>query len=363
MSGDDLESLVALNLTGMVGAVLCRRLVERFGSSREALAAPMKRLREVEGVGEITARAITAEAKAGRARKELDQAAHDGIRILPFDAPEYPAPLRTIYDPPVVLYLKGTWSPEDALSIGIVGSRKCTPYGERQAARFATELASVGVTVVSGLARGIDTKAHLGALQAANGRTVAVLGSGLCRIYPPENAKLMESVGRRGCVISEFGLEAGPEPENFPRRNRLISGLSLGVLVVEAAEKSGALITADWAMEQGREVFALPGALENPMSRGPHALIKQGAKLVENIVDLLEEIPALAPVLAKVGRPAALTPIEGTVLSRVQATPRSSEAIAAAARLPEASVAAALTQLVAKKMVCVDEGKFVRPKP
>jgi len=357
---NDLEALVALNLTGMVGSALHGRLVQRFGSAAAALAAPVARLREVPGVGELTARAIAKAAKGGEGKREVDRAAALGVRLVPFSASEYPGPLKTTFDAPLVLSVKGEYRPSDVLAIGIVGSRKCTPYGERQAARFAAELAALGVTVVSGLARGVDTKAHVGAVRAEGGRTIAVLGSGLGRIYPPENAKLFESVCRHGCAVSEFALDAGPEPANFPRRNRIIAGLSLGVLVVEAAEKSGALITANWAADEGREIFCVPGSLESPMSRGPHALIKQGAKLVESAVDLLEEVPALAPVLAKVGRPVSLTPLENTILAHVEKKARTGEAIAAASRLPESSVLAALTELLAKKLVRAEGEGFVR---
>ncbi len=350
MSGE-IEALIALNATGMVGTSLLRRLTERFGTASAALKAPALRLREVKGVGEITAREIVAAAKAGKGGAELEKAAQAGIRIATCDSPEYPGPLKVIYDAPIALYMKGTYVPEDALAIGVVGSRQCTPYGERQALRFAEELASFGITVVSGLARGIDSKAHAGAMKAKQGRTIAVLGSGLGRIYPAEHEKLFTAICERGCAVSEFAIDAGPDAPNFPRRNRIISGLALGILVIEAGEKSGALITADWAMEQGRDVFALPGAIENPMCRGPHALIKQGAKLVEGAIDILQEIPALSPILEKIGRPETLSPIENTVLAHLDAKPKSSESVALLTRLPESSVSAAIVSLVAKKFV------------
>jgi DNA processing protein len=357
---DDLESLVALNLSGMVGAALHRRLVERFGSAKAATRASEKELRQVPGVGEITARQIAKTASSGAAAEEIERADKAGVRLVPCGGPDYPASLSVLYDAPLVLSIRGTYERADALAIGIVGSRKCTPYGERQAARFSTELAAVGITVVSGLARGIDTKSHIGALRAKGGRTIAVLGSGLERIYPPENEKLSKTIAEHGCLVSEFGLRAAPEPTNFPRRNRIIAGLSLGVLVVEAAEKSGALITADWALEQSREVFCVPGSVESPMSRGGHRLIKQGAKLVEDVGDIVEEIPALAPVLTRVKRERSVTSIEAAVLGQLTSKTKTSEAIAATTRLPESSIAAALTQLCAKGYAAEKDGGFVK---
>jgi DNA processing protein len=241
--------------------------------------------------------------------------------------------------------------------VGVVGSRECTDYGRRQAARFGQELARLRITVVSGLARGIDTEAHRGALRAPEGRTIAVLGSGLLRVYPPENERLLNEICRRGAAYSEFPLESGPEAANFPRRNRIISGLSLGVLVVEAAERSGALLTADWALEQGRDVFCIPGSIENPMSRGCHKLIKQGAKLVEEPADLLEEIPAFA---ALVEPAVALTPLERAVLRQLSDRPSSPESIAAITRLPAPSVEKALLELTEKGVALQEEPGLFR---
>ncbi|MCQ9208506.1 MAG: DNA-processing protein DprA [Omnitrophica bacterium] len=205
---------------------------------------------------------------------------------------DYPANLKHIYDPPATVYLKGELILEDNIAIAIVGSRRATPYGLKNAKSLAFELAARGITVVSGLARGIDSAAHRGALEA-KGRTIAVLGSGLNVIYPHENERLAEEIAKSGAVISEFQQDVGPQRYHFPRRNRIISGLSLGVVVVEAAQKSGALITANCALEQGREVFALPGKIDSWTSRGTHDLIKQGAKLVESIEDIIEELEPL----------------------------------------------------------------------
>jgi DNA processing protein len=338
---NELESLVRLNLSGMIGSSLLRRLLEQFDLARIHRLS-RRDLERVPGIGPLTSKAIV---EAGDPAREIDLAARRGIEILPATSPSYPPALRTLYDHPIVLYRRGRTADADALAIGIVGSRECTDYGRRQALRFGQELARLSITVVSGLARGTDSAAHRGALKAPEGRTIAFLGSGLLRVYPPENAALLDEICARGAAFSEFPLEAAPETANFPRRNRLISGLSLGVLVVEAAERSGALITADWALEQGRDVFCLPGSIESPMSRGCHRLIKQGAKLVEEPADILEEIPAFASLV----EPAvALTPLERAVARRLSARPTGAEALAAGTRLPLSCVERALGELVSK---------------
>lgn len=350
----ELEALVRLNLSGMVGSSLLRRLRERFEPGRID-RVPRRELERVPGIGPVTARAIH---EAADPEPEIDLARRRGIEILPCTDPEYPQALRGLYDHPVVLYRRGRPEESDALAVGIVGSRSCTEYGRRQARRFAEGLGRLGVTVVSGLARGIDTAAHQGALAAPRGRTLAVLGSGLLRIYPPENASLLDELCARGAAYSEFPLESRPESTNFPRRNRIISGLSLGTLVVEAAERSGALITADWALEQNREVFCLPGSVESPMSRGCHRLIRQGAKLVEGPADLLEEIPAFASLLEPT---IPLTPLERAALRPLGERPLTAEAVAATTRLPLGAVEKALASLVSKGVARnADPGSFIR---
>lgn len=217
---------------------------------------------------------------------------NEKIKTLAIADKGYPTNLKYIYDPPSTLYVKGEIIPEDAIAIAIVGSRRASYYGLKNAESLSFELAARGITIISGLARGVDSAAHRGALKA-KGRTIAVLGSGLNVIYPSENEKLAEEVSRNGAVISEFPLGTPPLRQNFPRRNRIISGLSLGVVVAEAAKISGALITANCALEQGREVFALPGKIDSFTSKGVHNLIKQGAKLVESLEDIIEELEPL----------------------------------------------------------------------
>jgi len=338
---DELETLVWLNLSGMVGSSLLRRLREVY--PLQALPRLSRReLERVPGVGPLTSRAIR---EAPDPRPEIDLARREAVELVPYTSPDFPAGLRTLYDHPIVLYRRGRLLDRDALAIGIVGSRDCSDYGRRQSARFGQELASLRVTVVSGLARGVDTAAHRGALRAPEGRTIAVVGSGLLRVYPPENADLFRALCERGAALSEFPLRAAPVTSNFPRRNRLISGLSQGVLVVEASDRSGALITADWALEQGRDVFCLPGPIESPLSRGCHRLIKQGAKLAEDPVDLLEEIPAFARLIAP---PVLLSPLERAVLRSLASRPLSAEAVTAATHLPASAVEKALDALVVK---------------
>jgi len=341
---NELETLVRLNLSGMVGSSLLRRLLEHFELTRIP-ALSRRELQRVPGIGPLTSQAIVEAPDPG---PEIELAARHKIEILPSTGPLYPPALRSLYDHPIVLYRRGATTEADALAVGIVGSRDCTDYGRRQALRFGQELARFRITVVSGLARGTDTAAHRGALLAPEGRTIAFLGCGLLRTYPPENARLLDEICARGAAFSEFPLRSAPETVNFPRRNRLISGLTQGVLVVEAAEKSGALITADWALEQGRDVFCLPGSIESPLSRGCHRLIKQGAKLVEEPADILEEIPVFASLVEP---RIPLTPLERGVLRRLTARPSTAESLTLLTRLPATSVEHALETLVTKGVV------------
>lgn len=300
MTRKEQEAVLRLAHAEGVGAVTYRRLVRIFGSPQAALAAPEGRLLEVPDLGAASARAIRAAADDPWAAGELRRAEELGVTLLCLGDESYPRTLLNTYDPPPVLYVKGAFQPADALAVAIVGSRQATPYGRKQAERLAAGLALAGFTVVSGLARGIDTAAHRGALVQPGGRTVAVLGNGLETCYPPENAELLEQIASGGgAVLSEVPFDAPPSSANFPRRNRIIAGLSLGVIVVEGKETSGALITARHAVDMDREVFAVPGPVDSPAARGPHRLIKKGAKLVEDIEDVLEELRSVAEPLVK----------------------------------------------------------------
>jgi DNA processing protein len=283
-----LEALISLNMVSDIGSIRLKKLLEYFGKPERILKAPRQKLMQVSNIGEKIAGNISS-FKAGDLEKELDSAKKLNLKIITFEDTDYPQNLKNISDPPIVLYVKGELKEQDKFSIAIVGSRRASFYGLSSAESFAQELASRGFTIVSGLARGIDTYAHKGALKI-RGRTIAVIGSGFNQVYPPENKKLAEDISCNGAVISEFPIDTKPLSQNFPRRNRVISGLSLGVLVVEAARNSGALITADFALEQNRDVFALPGKIDSNTSFGTNGLIKQGAKLVSSADDITEEL-------------------------------------------------------------------------
>ena len=290
------QSLLALTLVPGLGPILIARLLATFGTAEGVFGATSERLATVHRVSNRLARLILDSAANAHARadSELAAAADLGIRIISRNTPEYPALLSQIPDPPPILYVRGELraDTDDRYPLGIVGSRDCTHYGIEQTERFAGALASAGITIVSGGARGIDTAAHRAALRL-NGRTIAVLGCGLKHTYPPDNAPLFEQIAAgRGAVISELPLDTPPSAENFPARNRIISGLSLGVLVLEAGRKSGSLITARLAAEDhGREVFAIPGRIDSPASEGTHDLLRAGgATLVTSPADILETL-------------------------------------------------------------------------
>ena len=293
---DILPWLALKNVPG-VGNLLYKRLLKRFETPAAVLNASAQELAQIEGLRQTTAQAIRRYRIPDRLKREADQVGQKKYRIVTFNDPDYPNLLRQIPDPPPYLYVYGKLVPHDH-SLAVVGSRHATTYGLDTTRRLCQDLAKLGLAIVSGMARGIDTAAHQGALQG-NGTTVAVLGSGLERIYPAENRKLYHRIAENGAVISEFSLHAEPDPHHFPQRNRIISGMSLGTVVVEASLKSGSLITARLAAEQNREVFAVPGSIRSFKSTGTHTLIKQGAKLIEHAQDILEELhPGLVRSLA-----------------------------------------------------------------
>ena len=355
----DAALLAALRLCMVagVGPLLRRKLLERFGTAEGVWAAAPSDLRSVPGIGPKIAQAIL------RAEKEIDVAAElalcreHGIAVVAESDARYPRSLREIHDPPGVLFLHGELLPRDNVAVAIVGSRHATQYGLAQAERLAGSLARAGVTVVSGLARGVDAAAHRGAL-AADGRTVAVLGSGVLNIYPPEHKTLAEEVRRQGAVLSEAAPRAAPIAGVFPQRNRIISGMCCGVIVVEAGEHSGALITARHAMEQGRDVFAVPGRVDNRMARGPHRLIRDGAKLIETAEDVLEELgplPAAAtgPAGQVLHRPAELllNEPEKLVLAAVTSDGLLIDQVIGACGLPAPQVLATLSVLEMRRLI------------
>ena len=292
---------LALTRVKGLGCVSFKKLAGHFVDPTESLSASAAELSRVDGLDGKAIDGLLSFNDWDEVEREVRRASEAGVQIIPFGSPIYPARLRTIADPPPCLYLKGEFRPEDDKAVAVVGTRSASDYGRRVARDLCRGLVSLGFTVVSGMARGIDGAAHDMAL-SAGGRTIAVLGSGVDRAYPPEHEKLYHRISDRGAVISELPIGSRPLAFNFPARNRLISGLSIGVVVVEATEKSGSLITAALALEQGREVFAVPGEVGASRSRGGHRLIQQGAKLVQSVEDIIEEI---APQLARSGvRPA-----------------------------------------------------------
>ena len=306
LAEDDVQYWLALTRIEGLGVRGAHKLIEHFGSPRATYTASLTEL-ESCGIPAPVAQAIFAQVGLKEAEKELEAAAKAQCQLLTFASDDFPPLLKQISDPPLVLYVRGDAKVLSQHAVAIVGTRRPTAYGSQVAHRLAHDLAERQLVVVSGMARGVDSAAHHGALEA-KGKTVAVFGSGADVIYPRENRRLAEKIMETGAVISEFPLGTAPTPENFPIRNRIISGLSLGVMVVEAAEYSGSLITARLALEQNREVFAVPGNITSAQSFGPNHLIKQGAKLVDQWVDVVEEFPShirmqlLPPVEASEGQ-------------------------------------------------------------
>ena len=292
---DDHAPWLALARVKGLGCVSFKKLVARFGDPTAAFSVAPSELAAIDGLQRDAIEGLVGFSQWAEVEHELKRIRSAGITLVRYTDAEYPARLRAIADPPPLLYVKGSFAASDERAMAIVGSRSASDYGRRVARDLARGLASYGFTVVSGLARGIDGMAHETALNSG-GRTIAVLGSGVERAYPPEHDELYQRIAEQGAVISELPMGTKPMAFNFPARNRLISGLSLGVVVVEATEKSGSLITASLAVDQGREVFAVPGEVGSSRSRGAHRLIRQGAKLVETVDDIIEEI---APQLAR----------------------------------------------------------------
>jgi len=366
---DDRERLILLNLVPEVGSLRTQRLLDALGSLRELFVASEEQLKQVDGIGPVLANRIVTQCRTPKLiEEELRLAKQTACSIVTRLDAGFPTPLKQIPDPPLVLYMKGQWVDEDQVAVAVVGSRRSSLYGQQLAERLAYDLAIRGATVISGLARGIDAAAHRGALKA-HGRTLAVLGNGLASIYPPEHEELAEQVAEHGAVLSEYPMRMEPLAQNFPRRNRLISGLSLGVVIVEAARRSGALITADCALEQGREVFAVPGKVDSVTSQGTHQLLKQGARLVTSVEDILEElrlepVPVNTPdrdAVSTTGRAAAtgnLTDPERALLEALKPDESSDvDSLAVKTGLPVSICAATLLGLELKRLVKQLPGK------
>jgi DNA processing protein len=368
---DEQERLSALRLhlaTG-IGPRLFSALVERFGSAEAAAEASAGELAQTPGIGEESAQKIRESLDRAEPEAELERARAAGVQLVFRGEAEYPIALTYLTDAPPALYVKGNLVAEDAQAVGVVGMRKCSLYGQDQAERIAGGLARAGFTIVSGLARGIDSAAHRGAL-AAGGRTIAVLGNGLATVYPPENRRLADAVAAQGALVSEFPMETAPQAENFPRRNRILAALGLGVVVVEAGVRSGSLITARLAAELGKEVFAVPNRVDAPGAAGVHALIRDGAKLVESVADILDEFPDLevqpaagedAPRQAGLALKANLSAEEARLMEVLDGEPAFLETLADRAGLDAPRAAGAMTLLELKGLVrALPGGRFLR---
>ncbi len=348
------EACIALNMIPKLGPVRVRLLLEAFGSPERILSANRSELRSVDGVGPEISESISQWEKNVDLAGELARIAEFGAHVIIQSDPEYPPLLREIHDPPVVLYVWGELMERDREAVGVVGSRKTSTYGLECAKKLSYQLAYAGLTVISGLARGIDTAAHQGAL-AAKGRTVAVLGSGLMNLYPPENQALAERIATSGAVVTEFPMLVSPDTTTFPRRNRIVSGWSNGLLVIEAGLKSGALITAGQAADQGRSVYAVPGPIDRTTSAGSNRLIQQGAKLVMSAADILEDLQILSPETPKLQSTPARTldfdENERAVYNAIHESETAIDVITEKSNLPPGVVSSTLLTLEMKRLV------------
>lgn len=350
------EALVALNMLPTIGPVRVRRLLEVFGNPASVLGAAMNRLLRVDGVGEETAKILHGWQDHADPVAEIREAAERGISIVTQDDDDYPAPLRDTYDPPLLLYVWGKIELRDRHAIGIVGSRRTSHYGTQATKKFSYQLAQAGFTIVSGLARGIDTAAHEAAIAAA-GRTIAVIGSGLGKLYPPENLGLAEKIADgHGAVVSEFPLNTAPDKQTFPMRNRIVAAWSRALLVVECPAWSGALITANLATEYGKPVFAVPGPIDRPTSAGCNQLIRDGATLVADASHILDDLGEL-PFVRKPGAAEAAAAIpelpaeEAAVLAAVTADESPVDRIIERCGLPAHVVSSNLMKLELRRLV------------
>jgi DNA processing protein len=362
---DTREALITLNMVEHVGPVRARLLLEHFGDAPKILAASKSELLRVRNIGEETAEAIATWEKSVDLAGELKRITDFGCHVLISSDENYPASLREIYDPPLVLYVKGALTAKDKNAVAMVGSRQTTHYGLETARKLAYQLAYVGVTVVSGGARGIDTAAHQGAL-SAKGRTVAVLGTGINLIFPTENAELFERIAANGAVITQFPFNRPADKQSFPIRNRIVAGMTLGTVVVEANLTSGALITANFATEYGRQIFAVPGRIDSPRSKGCHDLIKKGAKLCEGVEDVLSEFEYLFPASNRPPSPGEtgvlpaleLSENEKLVYDSLSHEESSTDDVIRQSGLPSSAVSVALFGLEMKRLVKQLPGKM-----
>jgi DNA processing protein len=357
------EACIALNMLPTMGPVRLRKLLEVFEVPDKVLAAKRDQLRKIDGIGSEVADQIVAWESIVDLGAELERVREFGATVITQESPSYPKSLREIHAPPIVLYVWGEILERDRHAIGVIGARRTTHYGLESAKKLSYQIAYAGLTVISGLARGIDTAAHQGAL-AAKGRTIGVIGSGLLEIYPPENLALAEKIRNgNGAIVSEFSMQVQPDRQTFPMRNRIISGWSHGILVVEAGLNSGALITATQAVEQGRSVYAVPGHITAPSAMGSNRLIQQGAKLVMSANDILDDLQILLPE-TKPSSEAAARPLpdlstdERRVYDAIDSAETPIDRISAKCNLPSGTVSSTLLRLELKRLVKQLPGKY-----
>lgn len=354
----NIEAWVKLNMVEAFSPLQILKLLKDFGSPEKIIGASPKRLSSSLGMREERCSAAMKKIDSIDVKRELENAERLGVKIITLDDPSYPKSLAEIHDPPILLYVKGDIG--DEMRIGIVGSRKATMYGRLTSRGLAGDLANLGLVIVSGMARGIDTSAHIGALEAG-GRTVAVLGSGIDVVYPSENRALAKRISDCGALVSEFPLGRRPFRRNFPRRNRIIVGLSLGLVVVEAEKRSGALISANLAAEYGREVFAVPGRIDTRQSEGTNALIQDGAKLVRSAEEILEEFPQYLPQVKKPPIIRTMEEDEAKVYEVLGKEPIQIDTLAARLHAPISEVSTILMDLELKGLIKQIRGKqFIR---
>ena len=359
------EAYIALNMIDGIGPVKVRALVEALGSPAGVFTASHEDLIRVKGIGLELAQSIITQREQVDPAAEEAKAAKLDARLVTFVDDDYPELLKQIHDPPLALYVQGTLEKKDKQAVAVVGTRRASHYGLSVADRLGYQLAKCGLVVVSGLARGIDSAAHQGALKGG-GRTLAVLGSALDMLYPPENAELARKIAKQGAVISEYTLGREADRTTFPYRNRVISGLSMGTVMVEGDAKSGAMMTTDAALDQGRSVFAVPGRIDQPGARGPHKLIRNGARLVEDIDDILQEFEMLLPTdpLKKAAALDSLPRVqlsadEQAVLRALFEEPLDVDSLARRANLPMPLLTSMLLGLEMKRVIRMLPGRIV----
>jgi DNA processing protein len=347
---NELRYWVGFNIVRGIGPARLRALLDYFGSVQRAWHSPSEELHRA-GLDRRSLESLLAARASLDLDRELERVSATGAQVLTWESPVYPRLLLEIHDPPPVLYVKGTLTEEDAWAVAVVGTRRATSYGREVTRRLVKALAHSGVTIVSGLARGIDTEAHRAALEAG-GRTVAALGCGIDRVYPPEHRRLAQQIIAQGALVSDYPVGTPPEGGNFPPRNRIISGLSLGVLVTEAGVRSGALITADYAAEQGRDVFAVPGSILMRGSAGTNALIQDGAKVVLSPEDILEELNlTMVAEQAEARQVLPADETEAALLSHLSAEPTHVDELQQQVELPISQVTSTLALMELKGMV------------